>query len=395
MSTLPDPPADIDLSETKVPELVSVFVVTWVLGVLCVGLRVFVRLVVRRNKLWWDDWLVMASLIWSGAFMFDVTCYMVPQGLGKHIWVAPADALKSYFLGLFIAEWTYTLSLVLVKCSILAFYWRIFSAEPKTRLFIYIMAGMVLSWGIAVILVTIFQCLPVNAFWMRYDLVNPMQASEYTCGVGVKEFFIGNAIPNILTDFLMILVPLPSIYRLYLPRSQKYAIMGIFVVGLFVTAVSIVRLQYVLALDLTAIDATWNWSDEMMWTGVETNVATICACLPNLKPLFNLIMFGSWNHSTVRSTNPDGTSRNGPAISLPDRKWPSSLRLNPQEHGSSKAFVTAQGKDDKRPFSVLTDNESNTWREQDSDLELMGGSLRQGGASGVVVTTQVNIHNSK
>lgn len=62
MASLPDPPPRLDLNETKVPTLVSVFVVIWVLGLLAVLLRLLARKV-SRNGLWWDDWIIMASLV--------------------------------------------------------------------------------------------------------------------------------------------------------------------------------------------------------------------------------------------------------------------------------------------------------------------------------------------
>ncbi len=43
-----------------------------------------------------------------------------------------------------------------------------------------------------------------------------------------------------------------------------------------VTIISVVRLNFVLALDIASPDVTWNGSDEMMWTGIEVNVATVC-----------------------------------------------------------------------------------------------------------------------
>ena len=81
-------------------------------------------------------------------------------------------------------------------------------------------------------MVTVFQCLPVNAFWQRYDPVNPTPPTDYYCGVNDNKFFDGNAIPNIITDAMMMVLPLPYIWKLYLPTAQKLAITSIFVVGL-------------------------------------------------------------------------------------------------------------------------------------------------------------------
>lgn len=62
MGALPEPPPGLDLNETKVPSLVSAFVVTWVLGLAVVGLRITARRL-SRNELWWDDWLIIVSLV--------------------------------------------------------------------------------------------------------------------------------------------------------------------------------------------------------------------------------------------------------------------------------------------------------------------------------------------
>ncbi|TWU70476.1 hypothetical protein ED733_000279 [Metarhizium rileyi] len=204
MVSLPDPPPGLDLTETKVPALVSVFVIIWVLGTIT---------------------------LWSGGFMFVVTCYMVKHGFGLHIWAAPADAIRSYFLGLFVAEILYTLSLVFIKWSILAFYWRIFGAGRRIRPLLWTMFAVVCSWGIAVLLITIFQCLPVDAFWRRFDPIRPLEATSYACNVNQTHFFVGNAIPNMITDVLLLMTPIPLIWKLSLHREQKLAILSIFAIG--------------------------------------------------------------------------------------------------------------------------------------------------------------------
>lgn len=59
-----------------------------------------------------------------------------------------------------------------------------------------------------------------------------MLASEYHCGVDQMPFFYGNAIPTIITDVLLMILPLPYVWRLHLPAGGKVALSGIFLVGI-------------------------------------------------------------------------------------------------------------------------------------------------------------------
>lgn len=70
---------------------------------------------------------------------------------------------------------------------------------------------------------TIFQCNPVSGMWNR--------TKPAICNVNTKKFLLGNAIPNILTDVALMVLPLPYIWRLNRSRSQKIALAGVFMLG--------------------------------------------------------------------------------------------------------------------------------------------------------------------
>ena len=73
--------------------------------------------------------------------------------------------------------------------------------------------------------VTIFQCNPVSSFWER----DPNKPSN--CIVDDYAFFVGIAVPNIVTDAALLSVPIPFIWRLHRDRPQKIALAGIFMLG--------------------------------------------------------------------------------------------------------------------------------------------------------------------
>ncbi|KAL7906416.1 hypothetical protein GGI35DRAFT_108468 [Trichoderma velutinum] len=291
MASLGPPPPGIDLQASRAGNLVATWASTWGLAVAAVFLRILCRKL-AKIRFWLDDWFIIASLLFSGGFTFTVTIYMVNNGFCKHVWAGPPDATRDWALGLFTTEFTYTFSLMFIKFSILAFYWRIFSVQFIDKLLLGILAGMVACWTIASILTSAFQCIPISALWQQFDPVHPTDPSTFTCGVNVHKLFIGKTAPHIVTDVLILLFPVPYIWGLHLRMSQKIATACVFGLGIFVLIVSIVRFVFVLQLDLTSEDVTWDECTEMKWTGVEVNIGTVCACLPSLKPLLNLILYG-------------------------------------------------------------------------------------------------------
>ncbi|KXH51452.1 hypothetical protein CSIM01_08238 [Colletotrichum simmondsii] len=383
MASLPVPDG-IDLSESRVASIIGALSCTWALAAIAVALRFLARRI-QSNKLWLEDWLITVSLIAAAVHVFISIGYMIPNGTGKHIWVAPASATRAWAIGLFVSEVAYTVTLSTVKWSTLALYWRIFNARKSIRYYIWAMAGIVLAWFIAVILVTIFQCLPVHAFWARYDAVNPLSSDQYTCGVDVKMFFKGNSIPNIITDALVVLLPIPYVWKLQLHKAQKFALAGIFALGTFVTVVSMARLNVILSVDLTSPDITWNFIDTIIWTNVEANTAIICACLPCLKPILNLALNGRLKSSIKRS----GQNSGGQYI-LNDRTKPSTANgssyLGGSGTGAMRKGVGGGGAEDERPFTRLSERDS----EPSIDIANDDGGSGHGSLSkaGVTIDTQ-------
>ncbi|KAK8124078.1 hypothetical protein PG999_003996 [Apiospora kogelbergensis] len=299
---LPPPPPGLDLSESRTTEINGTLIGMFSLATVTISLRMFSRRL-KGNPIWVEDWLALVGWIAQGVHCLVSVLYMVPNGTGRHVWAGPPIAVKTWAIGLFISEICYTITIATIKWSTLCFYWRIFSARRSIRIPIWILAGIVGMWATAVILVTILQCIPIHAFWQRYDPFNPMDPKQFRCGVELSPFFNGNSIPNIVTDSFVVLLPLPYVWQLQLRRSQRIAVGGIFALGAFVTIVSIVRLKLILNVDLLSADITWNFNDTIIWTNIETNTAIICACLPALKPLLTLALKGTLKSSAGGGSN--------------------------------------------------------------------------------------------
>ncbi|KAM0450434.1 hypothetical protein ACHAO4_006410 [Trichoderma viride] len=282
----------------------------------------------------------------------------------------------------------------------------------------------------ALILVTILQCQPTSAWWERFNPTHPLQPEDYKCTVDSVKFFYGNAIPTIVTDILILLLPLPYITTLQLPRGQKWALAGIFCVGLFVTIVSIVRLHYLLQGNLTSPDITWNFVNIALWSVVEGNTAIFCgkhvpssrdlpslwvifsdslslppACLPFLRPVLSKFSFGIFSLSSVPSKKqPSSGTRGTLRMSYYQkdgaRPWQGDGRfVTTTSH--SRAYSHAH-ETDEHPFAHLTDDGSERSipvkeGQDDSQIELDNVSPPRGPIepNGIVVTREFHLQHQE
>ncbi|KAL2188629.1 hypothetical protein L209DRAFT_751656 [Thermothelomyces heterothallicus CBS 203.75] len=173
-----------------------------------------------------------------------------------------------------MAQVTYKATINLVKCCILLLYLRLFFIVHWFRWSCWALLTIVAMYCVASILVTIFQCRPmIRAF---------DKSTPGTC-IDTAKFWFANAGFSIATDIIILLLPMPLIWKLGAPRAQKIALMAVFAIGIFAVVTSCLR---VTTLDIfaTSPDNTYN-IDNVMWTIVEPNVAIVCSCLPILRPL--------------------------------------------------------------------------------------------------------------
>ena len=122
----------------------------------------------------------------------------------------------------FWPELGYTVLVATVKMSILLSYKRLFGHHKPTRIHIYIMMGLVASWGIAIFFTCVFQCWPVDKAW------KPLKPGS--C-IDLLPFLWGNSVSNFIIDWLILLVPARPVWKLHMDRTQKLLVGGSFALG--------------------------------------------------------------------------------------------------------------------------------------------------------------------
>ena len=81
---------------------------------------------------------------------------------------------------------------------------------------------VVIMWGVAILLVSIFSCQPINGFW---DITIPSKC------VNTRSFFIGNSVPNLLMDVLILSLPLNNVWKLQMSTKNKILVSSLLLLG--------------------------------------------------------------------------------------------------------------------------------------------------------------------
>ncbi|KAH7371737.1 hypothetical protein BKA66DRAFT_572706 [Pyrenochaeta sp. MPI-SDFR-AT-0127] len=232
----------------------------------------------KHRKFWWDDWAVLFALPWCVASN-SLAIEMIRLGLGKHIAVVPTPNVFQALKVLFATYLVYDTGLTLAKVSALFFLARIFGLHSKNfNRLLWATHGLVWAWWVGIVFATIFMCKPIAKQW------NPVL--EGTCGSN-NALWLGSAIPSVLIDLIILILPMPMLWRLQLRRSRKILVTTVFVCGYCVILVSIGRLVTVIKSgEALNTDLTWAGVPPLYWLGAETPITILSVSLPSVFFLF-------------------------------------------------------------------------------------------------------------
>lgn len=247
------------------------------------------RVVSRRQKrapLMTDDFLLgfAVILVWG---LVVAICIAVSWGLGMEeaLAIQKFGGLTNVLVCLFVTEIFYGMSLAVVKISILLMYARIF----PTRFFrvgATILGVITVTWWLAIFIVSIWSCSPIAYQW---DKMLILKYPDAHCVDGA-QFYIGNSVPNIITDVLILALPIREVMRLQVSTSQRVAVGGMFALGGLVVIISIIRLVSLFTLDMTGPNASRSLAIPWLYSVVEPCIGIISACLPTLRPIILLLI---------------------------------------------------------------------------------------------------------
>lgn len=189
------------------------------------------------------------------------------MGVGYHI----SETLPNIFLivKLTISYATiYTVCISAVKLSVLFFYLRTF-VNKGMQLATKIVIGLICVWSSASILSLFLSCRPFPKYLSG------------TCADEVSAFIAIGAY-NIVSDFIVLTLPLRTIWTLNTRKQMKISLSIVFLAGLIVSAVAVCRIFTLTSLQLDDVTGTMMWVDFL--STLEVNLAIICVSIPMLGP---------------------------------------------------------------------------------------------------------------
>ena len=121
----------------------------------------------------------------------------------------------------FAYKYLYCTAVFAIKISVLTFYRRIFWTT-KFKQITNIIGAVITAWWIAVIVVCTVSCNPIRGYWNK--------TIKSSC-VDIEKFTIAATVPHVLTDVIVLLLPIRMIWRLQLDHNRKLALSFIFLLG--------------------------------------------------------------------------------------------------------------------------------------------------------------------
>ena len=160
------------------------------------------------------------------------------EGLGVYQGGRPIDGQHLAKL-VIINNNLWAVAVNVTKASIVAQYLRIFSSRI-TRFCCYVLLALLVPAVCWSVFGGTFLCAPVAKLW------KPQLPGE--C-MDPRSYWLSAAGTNIGIDFAVLILPLPAITQLRLPRKQKMCLVLMFLLGFFVCVVSVIRLATVYSLE--------------------------------------------------------------------------------------------------------------------------------------------------
>ncbi|TEY75041.1 hypothetical protein BOTCAL_0066g00180 [Botryotinia calthae] len=260
--------------------------------------QLYVAVYFMQRVMGWDDWLMIFSLALYTMFTSFVLTGL-HYGTGRHeVDLEESDylwAIRYWYFG----EWTYVLTMTLIKTAISLFYLRIM-ITPWHRLAVKIIMWIVILFGFAYFWCVVIQCWPIPFIWDRY--ATTLVRSTGRClprGIVLGGTYL-HSIISAGSDWTLALMPIIMLWNLQMPTGIRYLVGGIVACGAIASTATIIRIPTVSSILVTE-DFLFKSTPLAVWSTVEPGISIFAASLATLRPLLRRIFPNHFKNAAVPS----------------------------------------------------------------------------------------------
>ncbi|KAI0885553.1 uncharacterized protein GGS22DRAFT_161205 [Annulohypoxylon maeteangense] len=283
-----------------------------------------------------DDWIIFATWPLTCAYTI-VASIQTTWGLGMmNPEDIPVQNMYTYGHLQYAVSPLYIFSVLGFKLSLIVSYFRFVPQGIYRCVMIFVLVGCVLS-NLVCLIVQLDICHPIAKQW-------DSTITDGRC-YDVVAFSDASSAIAIVVDFAVMLLPFPVLIKTKIEGRKKAMLLGLFALGFFVTAIQIIRIQYMKTL-VNPFDS----GKVNLWSSIEINLGIMVACAPMLSPLFRRRPKSNGNtESSSRGTfelNITKRSRRSAKQRIPSEDnllHPTRYTSNPSMNTGSREHITPAG----------------------------------------------------
>ncbi|KAL8767081.1 MAG: hypothetical protein Q9209_006308 [Squamulea sp. 1 TL-2023] len=276
------PPGVVQNLENPQSRTYQLWIVSAVFVALSVSfmiVRLYAKLFIQRSRTW-DDYACLAALAGIISYTGVTIASMSQPGAGKHLWdTVISDYSDQGFIESVVSTAIYGPVIFLVKLALFLLYLHLFGRLRWLKL---------LVWG-GIVFTGLFY---IPAIFIAFILCGPSKGETWLdrsmtskCRHGAQDYGVAHGTINVLSDFYLLIIPIPAVLSLKMPMNKKIGVIAIFMTGFFTCIVSTVALGLRIIYN-KSLDITWNVVTLYIMTIVEMNVGLMVACMPSVATVF-------------------------------------------------------------------------------------------------------------
>ncbi|PVH95531.1 hypothetical protein DM02DRAFT_690005 [Periconia macrospinosa] len=249
--------------------------------------------IVHGSKDTWDVWVLSTISVLTCVSLCILGIFLViDAGTGRHVayhLLTDPSKITQYLALQTAIEFIYCIAISTPKLQLLLLYLKIFRVGTH-RILRWIawatMVCVILQWLIVGVIVWASICRPLRFKWDK--------SINGTCA-DLLAAYRYVSVPNILTDLVILVLPMSTVKNLHVSTLRKIGIFLTFLTGSAGIVVSIIRFVGFYTIDLFA-DVTYHSTVTMLLTIAEPSVYTICSMMPYSTPLMRAMFQDSAVH---------------------------------------------------------------------------------------------------